>query len=107
MFDSAAEFARETNYDVSTIIDYIQKGTIRAYRKKFKQHYKIPENQVKKIKLLQKPYQKFSKNYSDAEIRIIMNNKDLPNKVIAKMIGRTETSVRVKRCRMRKEGYDV
>lgn len=107
MFDSAAEFARETNYDVSTIIDYIQKGIIRAYKKKPRQHYKIPENQKKKLKLLKKSYPKYSKSYSDIEIRIIMNNKDLTNKIIAKMIGRTENSVKVKRCRMRKEGYDV
>ena len=39
MYNSAAEFARETDYDASRIIDLIQTGYISTYKRKSKQCY--------------------------------------------------------------------
>jgi hypothetical protein len=59
------------------------------------------------MKVFKKSYDKWSKTYSQDEIYIILNNKNKSNKYLANLIGRNENSVNIKRCRLRKQGYDV
>lgn len=108
MFESAAEYARECNRHNSTVTLWIKQGRIKAAKgHKPKTHYKIYEKEQKKIKDLKTPYPKYYKRYSDIEKYIILNNKHLSNDVLAKMLKRSKNSVCIKRCRMRKQGYDI
>jgi len=108
MFDNASELAREVGVDPSTVRDWIYQGKIRGYRSEKKkkrkpgQWWRIPENQLKLVK--KKPYEKYSRNYTDTEIAIIVNACE-PIRVVAGMIRRTANAVKIKRCRLRKQGY--
>lgn len=107
-YDSAAEYARECGLDRTTIVQYIKEGILKAHKSpgrggRYKLHVKANPHPSK----LKKPYSKYSKAYSETEIYILLNNKGKPAKVVAKMIGRNANSVKIKRCRLRKHGYDV
>lgn len=107
MFDSAAEFARECGVHRTTVVEWIKNGKLKAYKmREGKTHYKLPEQNAK-IKNLRPPYPKYYKWYTETEIYILINNKHLSNSEMAKMLKRSENSVCIKRCRLRREGYDV
>ena len=104
MFDSASEFARELGVDRKTVINYIKQGKIQAHRYKNKKLYKIPENEKNKIKYLKKPYPKWQKSWSEAEENMIRYSPYLNSKELSGVIKRTESSIRVHKCIMRKRG---
>lgn len=108
MFDSAAEYARECGVHRTTVVEWIKKGKIKACKRDGEhQPHKIPEKEKKKIKDLKAPYPKHYQRYTSSEIYIMVNNKHLTNQEMGKMLKRSENSVCIKRCRLRKEGYDV
>lgn len=107
---TATDVAIEFEVDRSTILDWLYAGKIRAKKHEPGHHWKIYNLEVKRLKkegAFQKPYPKWSRNYSETERHVIINNKDKPAAYIAKLIGRNANSVKIMRCRMRKEGYDV
>ena len=109
MYNSAAEFAREIGVDPSTVRYWICRGRLRSYsgscKKKRKpgQFHRIPEMSKKRLEQFKKPSPKWNKNYSETEIMVLINAHE-PDEVIARMIGRTVNSVRIKRCRLKKAG---
>jgi len=107
-YDSACEYARECGFHRTTVVEYIKKGILKARKNPGRSgRYKLSVWANPQPSKFKKPYPKHSKNYSGTEIYILLNNKDKPAKVVAKMIGRNANSVRIKRCRLRKAGYDV
>ena len=109
MFSSAAELAREIGVDPSTVRDWINRGLLRSYGGRYGRKrergrwHRIPELPKKRLEQLKKPNEKWNKTYSNTEIAVLLNARE-PDKVIAKMIGRTPNSVRIKKCRLRKSG---
>jgi len=104
MFDSASEFARELNVDKKTVVNYIKQGKIRAYKREGKKLYKIPEKEKLKIKALEKPYPKWQTPWTKVEENMIIYSSRLTNSELAKILGRTEGSLRVHKTVMRKRG---
>lgn len=107
---SATDFAIEFDVDRSTVIEHILTNKIKTYKHELGKQWRIPIEEVKRYKregIFIKPYKKWNKPYSETEIYIIVNNVGKSNEYISKLINRSENSVKIKRCRMRKEGYDV
>ena len=111
-YSTAADYARLTGFDRTTIAAWIKAGKIgaRGRHKKTKpknSHYKISECEFRPGRIAaakaKKPYPKHGKTYSAAELHVLQNNEHLSAHTIAFMIGRNENSVRIKRCRMRRE----
>lgn len=110
MYNTAADLARLTGMCRTTIVAKIKKGCIPAYKKvgARRAHWHIQKcalekNFIKRLKQ-ERPYEKYSKTYTDAEIYIIKNNEHLTNAELAKMLKRNKNSVAIKRCRLRKAG---
>ena len=106
MFDSAAEYAREAGLDPKTIRDYIQQGKIKGHRKGKGTHWRIDEKEKKHIPNIQPPYPKHYKHYTKAEIYIIESNMDKSNRTLARMLHRSKNSVKIKKCRLRREQHE-
>lgn len=107
---TAMEVAVEFGIDPSTVKNWLYDGKIKAKNHDSKHHWQIYNLEIKRLKkegLFKKPYEKWSRSYTDIEIQIIVNNKDKSDEYIAELIGRNANSVKIKRCRMRTEGYDV
>lgn len=106
MFDSASELARELGVDTKTVINWIKAGkikTVRSKSRKYKCHYKIPENQLKKCP--QKDYEKQGKKLSKMELNLIIYDYErLGARRISEIIGRSKQSVITQRCLLKKKG---
>jgi arginine repressor len=105
---NAQDLARDIKVDRTTVAEMINKGQIKALRHNKGDKYRIPENEAKKIKnSYNRPVEKWYKKWSETDIHILINNKDKTACQVAEMIKRNENSVKIERCRLRKEGYDV
>jgi transposase len=103
--NSAQAFAREVGVHRTTVVEWIKKGRVKALPHKKGERWYIGEKQFGKdnVERLKKPYPKYSKPYSEAELHVIRNaTEDI--KTVAKMLGRSPNAIKIKRHRMRKEG---
>lgn len=105
--NTSTALARELGLDRSTVVKYINTGKIRAFKHIKGKWYRICEKEFIRANIYKKPYDKWSRNYTELEIYTILNNKGKSHEYIAKIINRNINSVKIKRCRMRKQGYDV
>jgi len=104
-YDSATELARDISKDTKTVIAMLNKGIFQVLKHRKQQRYRIrniTEQQIEDLK--RKPYQNHYKRWSVAENYVLINFRDKPDKVLAKMLKRNENSIRIQRCKLKKHG---
>jgi len=100
---NAQEIGVMLNMDRATVIKYIKNGFIKATQKKKSSTYKITHEEYLRIKeFFVRPNKKWEFPYTDEDNAIILTS-GLPDKKIAEIIGRSVVSVRIQRCRLKKE----
>lgn len=103
--NTAQDLARAVGVHRTTVVDWIKKGRITAMPHKKGRRWYISERRFRQahIERLKKPYPKYSKSYSQAEIATLLAFPDKSDAVLAKMLGRSENAIHIKRWRLRKQ----
>ena len=103
---TAADFARETGYDRTTIAKWIKAGKLRGFKRRNKRgHHRIPFKYLtpRYIDKNKKANPRSDKSWSDVELYQLRINidKDLDTLCIL-LQGRSRNAIKVKRCRIKR-----
>jgi hypothetical protein len=103
--NNAQSLAREIGVHRTTVVDWIKKGHLKAAPHKKGRRWYIGEDwfRTSRVERLKKPYPKYSKPYSQAEIDTLLAFPDKSDAVLAKMLGRSENAIHIKRWRLRRQ----
>ena len=107
LYCTAADYARATGYDRSTVLDWIKTGAVRAIKdRKPRAHHRIFYKYFKPEYLVRfaKPDPRHKKWWTPAELYILRGNMDADAAALAALLPhRTATAIKVKRKRERRK----
>lgn len=115
-YSTAADYARLIGYHRTTIVKWIKDGklsvvnkTVKSKKKNYNMHWKITNKSFQPctISKHKKPYPKHYKHWSKEEIYILKNNLDKPASVLTEMLKRNENSIRIAKCRIKKDKNNI
>ena len=106
-YSSAADYARLSGYDRSTIYDWIRQGKISVRNKTYKSKkknrnckWKISHYEMMRPKIKENP--KWKTTWKPYEVKILKDNMNLDIDTLSRMIGRTKNAVKIKKCRLKR-----
>ena len=107
--NSAADFARCVGVHRTTVVEWIKKGYVGAFKKSLpNQRYRIYQKEFEPRNIQRmsgrKPYPKHYTLWTPEEEHILLQLWKLPTKELEKVLQRNANSIRIKKTKMRKKG---
>jgi hypothetical protein len=101
---NATQLSEMLEIDRSTVVQYIKKGVIKAHQEKKGDVYEITHEEYLRIKnLFIRPYENWEMPYTEEDKKFILANTDLSYKELSQKLGRNVNSVKIMKCRLKKE----